>query len=106
MRNHFIPQFLQRPWTGADGCVQVFRLTDGETYRQVPKGNGYEDDMLSLTRDTVAGMYKHAIEKVLLQSVDNEASKVRQKLEAGQLAALSHAERCAWVRFIMSLQMR
>ncbi|WP_041372946.1 DUF4238 domain-containing protein [Phenylobacterium zucineum] len=108
MRNHYVPQFLQRPWTGADGALQVFRMKAGrfETFRQVPKGNGYEEDMLSLTKDTVAGMDKHAIEKVVLQSIDNEASKVRDKLEAGQLTSLTLEERSAWVRFIMSLQLR
>ncbi|RRN64981.1 DUF4238 domain-containing protein [Caulobacter sp. 602-1] len=108
MRNHFVPQFLQRPWTDSSGELQVFRMKSGrfETYRQVPKGNGYLEDMLSLTRDKVAGMDKHAIEKVVLQSVDNDASKVRDKLEAGQLGVLTIEERSAWVRFIMSLQLR
>jgi hypothetical protein len=109
MRNHFVPQFLQRPWTNsADGELQVFRVVSGRfsTYRQVPKGNGYVEDMLSLTKDTVAGMDKHAVEKVVLQSVDNEASKVRDKLEAGGLKNLTLEERSAWVRFIMSLRLR
>lgn len=34
--------------------------------------------MLSLTRDTVAGMDKYAIEKILLQPIDHEANLVRQ----------------------------
>lgn len=109
MRNHFVPQFLQRPWTTpAAGELQVFRMAGGRfsTFRQVPKGNGYVEDMLSLTRDTVAGMDKHAVEKVVLQSVDNEASKVRDKLEGGELKDLTLEERCAWVRFIMSLRLR
>lgn len=52
------------------------------------------------------GMDKHAIEKVVLQRVDHEAAVVREKLLDGQLAALSSEERCAWVRFIMSLRLR
>lgn len=108
MRNHYVPQFLQRPWAGVDGALQVFRMKGGrfETFRQVPKGNGYEEDMLSLTRETVAGMAKHAIEKVVLQAVDDEASKVRNKLESGQLISLTLEERSAWVCFIMSLRLR
>ena len=38
--------------------------------------------------------------------MDNEAAVVRDKLLDGQLAALSQEERCAWVRFIMSLRLR
>jgi hypothetical protein len=105
MRNHFVPQFLQTPWT-VRGTLQVFRLTDGRTFRQAPKGNGYVEDMLSLTREQVAGMDKHAVERAVLQSVDHEASLIRQKLEATQLASITFEERCAWVRFIMSLQIR
>ena len=106
MRNHFVPQFLQTPWATSNGTLQVFRLTDGRTFRQTPKGNGYVEDMLSLTREQVAGMDKHAIENAVLQTVDHEASLIRQKLEEKQLASLTLEERCAWVRFIMSLRLR
>ncbi len=51
-------------------------------------------------------MDKHAVERAVLQSVDHEASLIRQKLEATQLASITFEERCAWVRFIMSLQIR
>jgi hypothetical protein len=109
LRNHYIPQFLQKPWvTPSDGKLQVFRLGDRgvDTYRQATKGNGYEVDMLSLTREQVAGMDQHAIEKVLLQSVDHEGSNVRAKMDSEGLANLTLEERIAWVRLLMSLQLR
>lgn len=109
MRNHYLPQFLQRPWVDPSDCkLQVFRQSPHgiESFRQAPKGNGYVEDLLSLTREQVAGMDQHAIEKVVLQAVDNDASVVRQKLETHGLSALTLEERSAWVRLIMSLRLR
>lgn len=109
MRNHYVPQFLQQPWAAASDCkLQVFRLGERgvESFRQTPKGNGYVEDMLSLTREQVAGMDQHAIEKVVLQTVDNDASLVKQKLDVQGLSALTLEERTAWVRLIMSLRLR
>lgn len=106
MRNHFVPQFLQAPWTSNDGMLQLIRLNDGVSKRRAPKALGFQDDLLSLSRDKVVGMDKHAIETLVLQRVDNDADLVRKKLAAGQLASLTHVERCAWVRFIMSLRLR
>lgn len=109
MRNHYVPKFLQRPWTDpADHKLEVFRIGERgiENYRQTPKGNGYEDDMLTLTEKTVAGMDRHAIESVVLQQVDNQASTIRHKMEHEGLASLNNDERSAWARFIMSIRLR
>lgn len=109
MRNHYVPQFLQRTWTSPhDGSLEVYHLTASGVHctRKVPKSAGFKNDMLSLSRDQVAGMDKHAIEKVVLQQIDNDAALVRAKLHNRQLSTLSHDERCAWVRFIMSLRLR
>lgn len=108
MRNHYVPQFLQRPWTGVDGRLHQFHITSTAVHvtRKVPKQAGYKEDLLSLTRDEIAGMSKHAIEEIVLSRIDGDAAPVREKLAARQLANLTHEERCAWVRLIMSLRIR
>lgn len=109
MRNHYVPQFLQRPWTSPeDGALQVFHMTASGVHctRKVPKSTGYRDDMLALTRDEIAGMRKHDVETIVLQQVDNDAALVRSRLYDHQLNTLTHDERCAWVRFLMSLRIR
>src|SRR4051812_27838616 len=110
MRNHFVPVFLLRAWAASDPeeKVRVFTLTARgvQTSRLAPRSTGYEDDILTLTRDVVAGMDKHAIERVFLQVVDNDAHLVHQKLLAQGLASLTRKDRLSWVRFIMSLQIR
>ena len=106
MRNHYVPQFLQSPWTSSDGMLLRHKLECGSAKRLSPKANGFEHDLLSLTKSQVMGMDQHVIEKVVLQRVDHEADLVRKKLAEGQLAKLTYEERCAWVRFLMSLRLR
>lgn len=109
MRNHYVPQFLQRPWTSAhDGALQVYHIDGGKIHstRKVPKSTGYAVDMLALTRNEIAGMKKHDVETIVLQQVDSEAALVRTKLYDRKLATLDVDERSAWVRFIMSLRIR
>jgi hypothetical protein len=88
--------------------LQVFYLTERgvQPARRSTKSTGYGDDMLSLTRDSVAQMPKYAIEEIVLKQVDQEATLVRDKLLDHGLTRLDHDERCAWVRFIMSLRIR
>lgn len=86
--------------------LQVFRLEDGVTKRRSPRATGFKHGLLSLTKEQVMGMDRDALETVVLQRVDNEADLVRKKLEAGALTDLTFEERCAWVRFIMSLRLR
>jgi Protein of unknown function (DUF4238) len=109
MRNHYVPQFLQRPWTSPhDGKLEVYHVAVPKIYstRTVTKSTGYKDDMLALTRDTLGTRTKHDIEEVVLKQVDNDAAVVREKLANRGLPSLTHDERCAWVRFIMSLRIR
>lgn len=109
MRNHYVPQFLQRPWTsGHDGALQVYHVTETGVHstRKTPKSTGYKDDMLALTKDVIGNRNKHDIETVVFQKVDNDAALVRAKLHARQLHTLTNDERCAWVRFIMSIRIR
>ena len=98
MRNHYVPQFLQRPWTSPhDGQLEVYHLAVPKIYsvRTATKGTGYKDDMLSLTRDAVGTRTKHDIEEIVLKQVDNDAAVVREKLSNRGLSSLTHYERCA-----------
>ena len=45
MRNHYVPQFLQRPWTDdKDGKLEVYHIVTNGVHvtRKVPKGAGYK----------------------------------------------------------------
>ncbi len=109
MRNHYVPQFLQRLWTSKhDGKLEVYHIDVPAIYsiRVATKATGYKEDMLALTLDNVGTRTKHDIEEIVLKQVDNAAALVREKLSNRGLASLTHDERCAWVRFIMSIRTR
>jgi hypothetical protein len=108
MRHHFVPQFLQRAWRGADGRVTTFRLDLEQISisRLAPKSTGYEDDLWSLSHDEILGMKKDAVEEHLFARIDNEAASVHECLTKRGLRELTPVQRAAWVRFIMSLRLR
>ena len=73
MRNHYVPQFLQRPWTtGRKGELISYHLHGGKVHAtaKVPKSVGFQHDMLSL-----GGVDKLAMlgEQVSLRLVDRAA---------------------------------
>jgi hypothetical protein len=110
MRHHYVPQFLLRAWadTQPDGMIETFRLDlpHVPSKRLAPKSTGYEDDLYALTMPVAAGMEQQAVEKRLLQRIDDLAAIVLRKLTATGLAGLTLDDRCDWARFLMSLRLR
>ena len=110
MRHHYVPQFLLRAWSDGtpDKKIETFRLdlTHLPSSRFTPKHTGYEDDLYALSLPVVASMEQHAVEKHVLQHVDNLAARVRLKMEVSGLKSLSIDERSDWVRFVVSLRLR
>ncbi len=46
-----------------------------------PKYTGFDHDLYALAQDKVAGMEKQAVEKKFLRIIDNNAARVRVKIE-------------------------
>lgn len=110
MRHHYVPEFLQKPWTenSPDGKLKVFR-TDIQgipSKPHTPKHTGFDNDLYALTKEKVAGMEKQAVEKHFLRIIDNNAARVRVKLEKDGLKSLTIEDRMDWARFLMSLRLR
>lgn len=108
MKHHYLPQFLQRAWAGANGKVTTFRLDLPQVQRSelAPEYTGYEDDLWSLTEDQILGMKKDAVEKHVFARIDSDAAPVHQLLLSRGLTRLTPIERWGWVRFLMSLKLR
>ena len=110
MRHHYVPQFLLNPWaeSNPDGKIEVFRfdLKNLPSSRHTPKYTGFDDDLYALTKEIVGGMEKQAIEKLFLKRVDNNAARVRRKLEYQGLKYLTQKDRVDWACFLMSLRIR
>ena len=110
MRHHYVPEFLQMPWTvnSSDGKLEVFRLDlpNIPANRHRPKYTGFNFDLYALTKDEIAGMGKQAIEEQFLKVIDNNAALIRNKLENNGLKSLTLNEKMDWVWFLMSLRLR
>lgn len=110
MRHHYVPEFLQKPWTenSPNGKLKVFRLDiQGIPSKpHTPKHTGFDHDLYALTQEKVAGMEKQAVEKNFLRIIDNNAARVRVKLEKAGLKSLTTEDRMDWARFLMSLRLR
>jgi hypothetical protein len=110
MRHHYVPEFLQKPWTGnsQDGKLTVFRLDiQGiPSKRHTPKHTGFDYNLYALTQEKIAGVEKQAVEKHFLRIIDNYAARVRIKLERDGLKSLTIEDRMDWARFLMSLRLR
>jgi hypothetical protein len=93
MRHHYVPQFLLRAWaeTQPDKRIEVFRLDlpGLPSSRHTPKYTAYEDNLYALTMPVVAGMKQQAVEKHLLQHIDNLAADMLRKLTTTGLAGLT-----------------
>ena len=110
MRHHYVPEFLQKPWTenSPDGKLEVFRLDKHgiPSKRYTPKHTGFDHDLYALTEEKIAGMEKQSVEKHFLSLIDNNAARVRAKLEGDGLKSLTIDDRMDWARFLMSLRLR
>ena len=108
MRQHFIPKFLLRAWTGTDHLLQVFKLSGSSIrpIRRSPKSVGWQEDLYSLSEPKSSGGERHRIETGLLQEIDNRAAKARLNLLNPTLASLSPEEGKDWALFLMSLRVR
>jgi hypothetical protein len=108
LKQHYVPQFLQKAWAGSNGKVTTFQLDLPHipSSELAPEYTGYENDPWSLTKDEILGMKKDAVEKRVFGRIDSDASKVHQLLLNRGLTKLTTGERSEWTRFLMSLKLR
>lgn len=105
MKHHYVPQFLLRRWTGADGKLQIFAVRNGKLVckSRTPEYTGYENDLYAI----VAGALGHPadlLERKFFGPLDNNAAKTLEKLEHHK--AISEDEHIAWTFFLSSLRIR
>ena len=108
MRQHFVPRFLPRAWTGPDHRLQVFRLDESRirSFRRAPKSVAWREDLYSLKVPRAGKGDNHKIETGFLQQIDDKAAKARTKLLNPARGCLTPEESRHWVLFLMSLRAR
>ena len=102
-RNHYIPEFLLRRWTGEDGRFTRF-LRVGESKldkkRATPSEIGFARDIYTMTGQERKNAYQ--IEEGLLRHIDDSAGKIVTRLLVGDRPRTLR-ERSDWARFLMRL---
>jgi hypothetical protein len=104
-KQHYIPQFYQKRWAGADGRLcEYSRPYDVVKARMVyPAATGYQAGLYTI-RDVAPQIANHT-ENVFLADADNGAADALVKLSTPDYIWTSKP-RSAWTRFIMSLMHR
>ena len=108
MRQHSIPQFLLRAWTGEDHRLQVFRIGASglRSRRRAPRGVASRKNVYSFNFPKNGKVDPHVIETTFLQRVDDKGAKVRRKLLSPEVDPLTSEEVKDWALFLMSLRAR
>ena len=110
MKHHYVPQFLLRAWTegASDGRLVEFRtdLKGMPSKRKAPAATAFGDGLYAATGTLAPTIDRDAVETQLLQRVDDDAAKVRNRLLTAKVKSLTSAERSAWTRFLMAMRTR
>lgn len=106
--HHYLPQFLMRPWVGDDGCVtSYFRPHDKVVAkRKSPKAIGGKTDLYTLRWRAFASNETFVETQFFGRLVDDPAAKVRDRLLAGGVDALSPKERECFAAFLLYQHVR
>nr|WP_281288893.1 DUF4238 domain-containing protein [Sphingomonas xanthus] len=105
MKHHYVPQFLLRRWSNANGKLYVFAMCNGRLVcsERAPEYTGFEHDLYAVIANAI-GLSEDVLERKLFGPIDKNASKVLEKLE--QHAPISEDEHIAWTFFLSSLRVR
>jgi Protein of unknown function (DUF4238) len=105
-KQHYIPQFYQRQWAGADGrlCEYCLRHTSVKARMCYPAGSGYQPGLYTI-RNVPQPIADHT-ENVFLSKTDSEAAEALRLLLLTEPYVWTAGPRSAWTRFVMSLMHR
>jgi hypothetical protein len=103
---HYIPQFYQRQWVGADGrlCEYCRRHKTVKARMCYPAGSGYQPGLYTI-RNVPQPVTDHT-ENIFLSKTDTEAAAALRLLLSKEPYVWTSGPRSAWTRFVMSLMHR
>lgn len=105
-KNHFVPCFYTKQWTGSDRRLCQFSRPHKNVVpkRVHPEATGYSKGLY--TEEALPTEIKTYLEDVFLKKVDQKACDALQLLLQSRLDDLSDDHKTAWVRFMMSMMQR
>ena len=105
-KNHFIPCFYSKHWTGADGrlCEYTRPYQSVVPRKTFPRGTGYKLDIY--TEPALPPEQQTHLEDVVMKYIDQQACDALGFIRANKMSAMSDELKIGWVRFLMSLLQR
>jgi hypothetical protein len=107
--HHYIPQFYQRKWCGADQRVERYtRVPNGEIHRKrdFPAAVGFQRNLYRHPREGMDEWYAQALEWAVLSKIDDAAAKALDALMSDQSALRDDAVRRDWTIFLRTMLLR
>jgi hypothetical protein len=104
LKHHFLPEFYQNGWAGADRKVTVFTRPRDRLIakRRFPSETGYEQELYAVeTRKDPAA--RQALELEVMSPVDNGAAQFLSHIRSRSGEPVDPAFGDAWATFIVSL---
>lgn len=107
-RHHFIPEFYQRQWCGADHKVERYARVNGEVHRRrvYPSEAAFENDLYRHPRRSMDEWGAQALELKVFSPIDDAAAKALDAMIADPLALRDNLVRRAWTLFLRTMLMR
>lgn len=107
-RHHYIPEFFQRHWAGADGRVERYeRIASRVHQRRVfPSAAGFQENLYRHPSPDMEEWDAQALEWAILSKIDDAASKALAALIADRDALRDGRVRMDWALFMRSMLMR
>ncbi|MBE7728250.1 DUF4238 domain-containing protein [Komagataeibacter sp. FXV3] len=105
-KHHFIPAFYLAQWAASNDQLIEWSKPFGSVkpIRRHPNATGFQEDLY--TFQSLAPEARQWFEQTFLKDTDDLASQALKEIMKGRLDALSIRQKSAWVRFIMSLELR
>ncbi len=107
IKHHYLPEFFQRRWAGADGKVTEYRRPHaGVILRRVhPSQTGFQRELYAVPSRTDPRR-RQALEIDFMSPLDNQASKALTFIETHGRRPDDQRLASAWSRFLLSLMHR
>ncbi len=106
-KHHYIPVFYLNEWSRPDGRIIKFSRPHGPAIKHdmtSPRKTGYERGLYRIPG--VSDDLAEELERGFMGAIDTAAASALQKIKENQFKKWAHAERHAWVRFIVGLLIR
>jgi hypothetical protein len=107
-QHHYIPEFYQKKWAGADRRVERYERVNGSVIsrRVFPSAAGFQEDLYRHPRAGMDEWDAQALEWAVLQKIDDAGSKALDAILSDGEALRNNVVRRDWAVFLRTMLLR